>query len=422
MTARRNFLRGAGGAMLALPLLDSFAAEADPIPVRMICIGNNMGFVPSRFFPTEAGADYAASPLLKHIAGHREDFTVFTNLDHGRNGNGGHGGVHAFLSGVLAKNAPGLKEANVTVDQKAAASVGSKTRYPSMQLCTEKGGERLSWATSGVAITPMHGLNTIFNALFQSIQPKDREMVAHRLDARRSMLDLVHTDANRLKTQVGVDDREKLDQYFTSVREVEKKLKQSKQWLDKEKPTTDYSIRQGADALDFVDRLPMYYDLVRLAVQTDSTRVLSMSIAGIGRNLGGLPITRGYHQLTHHGKVASYLEELSVIEAFQMKAFNDFLAGMKEVKEANGKTLLDNSMVLFGSGMGNASSHSNRCLPLILAGGGFKHGQHLRFAGHKDPHRTPATNLYLSMLQRFGLELDGFNLSSGTLTGLEVRG
>jgi hypothetical protein len=222
--------------------------------------------------------------------------------------------------------------------------------------------------------------------------------------------------------RVGKNDQEKLDQYFTSVRELEKRLTQSEAWLDKPKPTVSYEVPNGADDMDFVKRVPLYYDLIALALQTDSTRVITFELSDIGANSGGFPITKGYHQLTHHGKVESYIEELSIIENFHTKQFARFLDKLSAVQEPNGKTLLDNTMALLGSGMGNASSHSNKDLPLLLAGGGFKHGQHLRY--EKDKSRgtyTPACNLFVSMLQRFGADVDQFNLSSGTLTGLEVR-
>ena len=238
----------------------------------------------------------------------------------------------------------------------------------------------------------------------------------------KSILDLVRQDADRLMKRVGKNDQEKLDQYFTSVRELEKRLTQSEAWLDKPKPKGSYEIPNGADDMDFVDRVPLYYDLIALALETDSTRVISFELSDIGANSGGFPITKGYHQLTHHGKVESYIQELSIIERFHTQQFARFLDKLAAVQEPNGKTLLDNTMALLGSGMGNASSHSNKDLPLLLAGGGFKHGQHIRF--EKDKSRgtqTPACNLFVSMLQRFGADVDQFNQSTGTLTGLELR-
>jgi len=422
--SRRAVLRGSGGAIMALPHLDVMAAapSASPVPQRMVCIGTIYGFIPTLFFPTQTGQDYETTPLLKPLDHQRQNFTVFSQLDHGTNAAGGHGGVHAFLSGILSQNANGFEERNITVDQKAAAHVGTATRYPSLQLaCGADATSRLSWTSSGVAIPPVQNLHQIFSLLFQQADAKQVTEIKRSQAEKSSVLDLVKVDADDLKKRVSRADQAKLDEYFTSVREVEQKLVRSAQWLDRRKPAVDYSLPNAADHLDLVDRLPLYYDLIKLALQTDSTRVITFEISGLGNNSGGLPITKGYHQLTHHGKVESYLQELAIIEHFFMAEFARFLDQLAEITEPNGKSLLENTITLFGSGMGNASSHSNKDLPLILAGGGFRHGQHVQFPkdrGHGSS--VPACNLLLSMLQRFGVETNQFNLSTGTLRGLEV--
>jgi hypothetical protein len=423
---RRTVLRGSGGALLALPHLDAMAAPmaVPDLPMRMACIGLNFGLVPQLFFPEKTGKDYVLSDRLRPLKEFRHDFTVFSGLDHGVNGQGGHGGVHAYLSGVLSKNSSGMPEANISIDQKAAQFVGAKTRYPSLELASGKGdvNNMLSWSGSGVAIPRVGDLQVIYDLLFQRVDPSIRDRQRKELAVRSSILDLVKTDADFLKRKVGPRDRQKLDRYFDSVRSVEKQLVQSTQWLDKPKQTTDYRLPADPSILDFVDRVPLYYDLMRLALETDSTRVITLALADIGANYGGFDITRGYHQLTHHGKVPEYISELSVIEQFHMEQLARFLKQLKSVEEPNGKTLLDNCMVLFGSGMGNASSHSNKNLPLLLAGGGFRHGEHQSYFKDSDKKvATPATNLFVSMLQRFGMEVDQFGLSEGTLTGLEIQ-
>ena len=423
---RRAVLCGTSGAALALPYLDAMAASAavSEVPMRMACIGLNFGLVPQLFFPERTGPDYELTDRLQPLSQLREDFTVFSGLDHGVNAQGGHGGVHAFLSGVLSKNSQGMPEANISVDQKAAQLVGSQTRYPSLQLASGNDpNNQISWSASGVAIPPISNVETIYHLLFQKLDPNLRDSTQAQLAARTSILDLVKTDADYLKRKVGVRDRRKLDRYFDSVRSVEKKLMQSRQWLDKPKPVVDYHLPADANRLDFVDRVPLYYDLMSLALQTDSTRVITLGLADIGANYGGFEISRGYHQLTHHGKVPEYITELSVIEQFHMEQLARFLTRLKGIEEPNGKTLLDNSMVLFGSGMGNASSHSNKNLPLLLAGGGFRHGEHQsHFRDDKNKVASPAGNLFVSMLQRFGVETDRFGTASSTLTELEVQG
>lgn len=423
---RRTMLRGTGGALLALPHLDAMAAKRDgsDVPMRMACVGLNFGLVPQLFFPEQTGRDYELTDRLQPLQEFRDDFTVFSGLDHGVNAQGGHGGVHAYLSGVLSKNSSGMPEANISIDQKAAQFVGAKTRYPSLELASGKGdvNNMLSWSASGVAIPRVGDVQVIYDLLFQRVDPKLSDRTHNELAVRSSILDLVKTDADYLKRKVGSRDRQKLDRYFDSVRSVEKQLVQSQDWLDKPKPNTDYRIPANANGLDFVERVPLYYDLMRLALETDSTRVITLALADIGANYGGFSITRGYHQLTHHGKVPEYITELSIIEQFHMEQLSRFLKQLQAVEEPNGKTLLDNCMVLFGSGMGNASSHSNKNLPLLLAGGGFRHGEHKSYL--KDSSRkiaTPAANLFVSMLQRFGMEIDQFGLSGGTLTGLEVQ-
>ena len=423
--SRRTLLRGVGGAFLALPHLDAMAATTptSSVPLRMVCTGLNFGLVPQHFFPEQTGANYTLTERLQPLQDLTSDFTVFSGLDHGVNAQGGHGGVHAYLSGVLSKHSAGMPESNISIDQKAVQLVGSETRYPSLQLASSHDPNNLiSWTASGVAVPPVTNIETIYNLLFQKVDPRSRDQSQAAYAARTSILDLVKTDADYLKRKVGQRDRRKLERYFDSVREVENRIEQSSQWLNEPKPNVDYRLPSGAKNLDFVDRVPLYYDLITLALQTDSTRIVTLALGDIGANYGGFDISRGYHQLTHHGKVPEYITELSVIEQFHMHQLARFLKQLKAIREPNGKTLLENSMVLFGSGMGNASSHSNKNLPLLLAGGGFRHGEHrsyFRDAARREA--TPAGNLFISMLQRFGLELDQFGLATSTLTGLEVQ-
>jgi len=423
---RRTLLQGTSGALLALPYLDAMAAPVarSEVPMRMACVGLNFGFVPQLFFPEETGRDYRFSKRLQPLENFRNDFTIFSGLDHGVNGQGGHGGVHAYLSGVLSKNSGAMPEANISVDQKAAQLVGEQTRYPSLQLASGNDpNNMISWSASGVSNPPVTNVETIYKLLFQKVDPRLRKTTQAKYAGRTSILDLVKTDADYLKRKVGVRDRAKLEQYFNSVREVEQRLTQSSQWLDKPKPVVDYTLSAGSNSRNFVDRVPLYYDLMSLALQTDSTRVITLALADIGANFGGFKISRGYHQLTHHGKVPEYITELSIIEQFHTQQLARFLKQLKAVEEPNGRTLLDNSMVLFGSGMGNASSHSNKNLPLILAGGGFRHGEHKSyFKDEAEKKATPAGNLFVSMLQRFGVETDQFGLATSTLTGLDVQG
>ncbi len=421
---RRHFLKGLGGSALFLPHLDAMASTNATksvdlsVPKRMVCIGNNFGFVPQLFFPEKTGDQYDLPDLLKPLQNHKPDFTIFSHLDHGTNGQGGHAGIHAYLTGILSKNSKGFKERNISVDQKAAEMTQSKTRFSSLQFSSSLSkNNKLSWSNAGVALPAITNLNQIFDLLFQKSSPAKKRTAERELNSQSSILDLVKTDADRLTKQVGKSDREKLDRYFSSIRSVEKQLDQTRLWIDHPKPTVDYQLPKEAANLNFSKRVPLYYDLIALALQTDSTRVITFGTADIGSDGGGLGVTRGYHQLTHHGKVPGYIAELSIIESFLVKKFAGFLDQLSSIEEPNGKTLLDNTITLFGSGMGNASSHSNKRLPLILAGGGFRHGRHLSFENQNN--RPPASNLFLSMLQQFGMETDQFGQSTGTLAGLD---
>ena len=279
-----------------------------------------------------------------------------------------------------------------------------------------------------VPSTPLHGqeTGTTYNlseasrSYIKSFRKDNPVSSTGRKDLvdKRSILDLAKSQANSFSKGLGKEDSDKLDQYFTSVREFEKRIEQSTLWLDRDKPQTNYSLPSSSDSFTLRDKTPLFYDLMTLALQTDSTRVISIAFTDLGKENGGLTgVSRGYHTLSHHGQVQDAIDELSIIEKFHVEQFSRFLGKLKEVKEINGKTLLDNTMALLGSGMSNANSHSNRDLPVLLAGGGFKHGQHLHFA-RNGKQSTPLCNLYLSMLQNFGLEIDTFNTANGTLTGL----
>lgn len=420
--SRRAFLRGSG-ALVALPFLESlakpgavFAASGTPVePKRMVCIGLNYGMHPQGFFPDEVGRNYKLPYLLKPLEGVRNDFTLFSHLDH-PGIKGGHEATHTFLSGIRADMAKSMPEGNISMDQKAAEFVGSATRYPSMQLKVGGGDNGLSWTRNGVSIPSMEDLQQVFDALFQETNEAHKRRLARSYRLNSSILDVVRDDAKDLQKRLSANDVEKLDEYFTSVRDVEKRLQMSEAWLNKPKPQVDYRFPNPMPN-DFYEEVPLYYDLMKLALMTDSTRVISYSINGWSGDSGLPGVTQGYHALTHHGMDPTRLKELTIIETFHAKQVARFISDLKKTQVEGEASLLDKTLVLFGSGMGNASSHSNRDLPLILAGGGFTHGEHKDYPKVGDK-QTPACNLYVSMLQKFGMELDQFGTSTGTLDGL----
>ena len=420
--SRRSFLKGTG-VCLALPALESmFPAFASATvrqgPQRMVIVGNSFGMYQPAFFPKEVGADYVAPELLKPLDGLRKSFSIFSNLDHGITG--GHFGVHSFLSGVLKVDAKNMPDGNISLDQRAAESVGSATRYPTLNVGSSSGlhnGCQMSWTRSGVRVPPITGPRELFKKLFEDDSEGGKREAEKRSVLKKSILDSVLHDANTLSKSVTSKDRDKLDEYFTAVRETEMKVEQSKYWIDVPKPeaTIEMPTNKGI-VLD----LPMLYDLIVLALQTDSTRIATLEISSEDFDASVLGVNSGYHLTSHHGQEESKIRDLVKLELYQTQNFARFLSKLNTIEdETSGTRLLDDSMVLFGSGMGNANSHTNTDLPIILAGGGFKHGQHIALP--KESHRrVPLSNLYLSMLQRMGIEDDYFAHSTGTVTQLET--
>lgn len=417
---RRKFLTGAG-ATIALPFLESLAvpirAKAAELsaetPMRMVCIGLEYGLYPNDFFPLQTGRHYELPRLLAPLEALKNDFTVFSGLDH-PGITGGHQATHTFLSGIRSDQARQYPEGNITVDQRAAESVGFQSRFPSMQLGLGGGG--VSWTRNGVEVPPIARLQALFDALFLETAESKRKRQAGAFGVHRSILDVVGEDAAALKKRVSRGDSAKLDEYFTSIREVEKRLEQSEAWLNRPKPKADYKLPAKLPT-SFTEEVALFYDLMRLALETDSTRVISMAIHGWTGDSGLAGVTKGYHDLSHHGRDESKLQQLGMIERFHTTQLARLLDALKRSQISDDASLLDRTMVLMGSGLGNASSHSNRNLPLLLAGGGFGHGTHRAYPD-RGGRKTPACNLYLSMLQRFGVETDRFGTSTGTLEGL----
>ena len=422
---RRVFLKAAG-ISIALPTLESsafaFADDAEPLskpssPTRMVCVGNEFGMYPKSFWPESDGTDYKLTPLLQPLKPHRRDFTLFSNLDHGLKG--GHFAVHTFLTGVKAADAKNARDGGISLDQRAAAFVGSRTRFPALTIGSESGlhgGCQMSWTATGTRVPPIAGPRELFRLLFVEDDSNTRRRATDRLNLQGSILDAVLNDAKALKRRLNKSDSTKLEEYFSSVRDVEVKLALDKKWQLVPKPVVDMQepVNEG-----LTKDLPKIYDLIALALQTDSSRVATVEVGGsfAARDLG---IRKGYHGLSHHGHVQESIELLVQIELYQVEQFSRFLKKLKNIREPNTNgTLLDRTMTLFGSGMGNANSHTNNNLPVILAGGGFKHGEHKSFPKEKR-RRVPLSNLYVSMLQQFGVETDRFSSSTGTLTGLET--
>jgi len=269
---------------------------------------------------------------------------------------------------------------------------------------------------SGVGIPSEESPRRLYRSLFVSGTPEEKAATMRRIEAGGSVLDLVLDKATRLQNSVAADDRNRLEQYFQSVRELEGRLQRSIDWENRPKPIVDYPEPADiADANLVIEKSKLMFDIIRLALQTDSSRVitLSLSMFSVVPHVDG--VKNETHGLTHHGNEPDKVAELRRLEEAQMRAFASLLSTLRETPEV-GSTLLDSTQILYGSCLGNANSHSNRNLPLILAGGGFRHPGHLAF---DEENNTPMANLFVSMLQRLGIETDRFASSRGTLSGLE---
>ncbi len=404
---RRTFLRGAGFG-LALPLLESmrpaFAASRD-IPRRLVAVETNMGILPQYFFPEKAGRDYASTPYLDRLATHRKNLTVLSGVSL-PGVTGAHAAEKCFLTGTPHPERGGFRN-GISLDQLAAEHIGNETRYPSLVVAmTSEGGQTLSFTRSGAAISAERSPKRLFQKLFVQGKPEEVEAAAEALRQGRSMLDFLGEQSRRLARAVSEADRRRLEEYQTSVRDLEKRLESAQAWEYKPKPKVDVPLPSDLDdSREFVKKTRLMFDVLKLALETDSTRLISFFID-----------TTVIHNITHHGNRPEVLAELRAHEEGQFGALNDFLTALDGAKEA-GSSLLDRTMVLYGTCMGSANSHSNVNLPVLLAGGGFKHGQHLAF---DVKNNYPLTNLYVSMLQRLGVEASSFSTSTGTMKGLEL--
>lgn len=416
--ARRRFLQAAG-VSLALPVLESLtpttarASRALPARRRMVAILYPLSFYPPNFFPEQTGGDYQPTRYLNFLEPFRRDFTVFSGLSHPRVAQAHAESESVFLTGCPVEGRIGGASAfrnTVSLDQFAAAHLGDQTRFPTLNV------GNLSYLPSGGRVPGMTKPSEFFAKLFLSGNQEQRLAHKQRLQNGRSILDFVADQAKDMKRSLPPRDGDKLEEYLTSVRDAEKRIGTMLEWEDAPKPQTDarppVDVPQKEKPFEF---LQLMLDLVVLALKHDSSRLITVH-AGF---MGTQPQFNGgavdYHNLSHHGKLPENLDKLCRLEDETMTTFARFLKQLTDSQE-EGETLLNRTMVLLGSNLGNANTHETTNLPVLLAGGGFKHGRHLSFSRE---HNTPLCNLYTSMLQRLGVGVDNFGSGTGTLTGLD---
>jgi hypothetical protein len=383
-----------------------FAAGTAPAaPRRLVAIETNMGILPQFFFPEKAGRDYALTPYLEKLAAVRNQLTVFSGVSH-PGVTGGHAAEKCFLTGTPHPERGGFRNW-ISLDQFAAERVGNHTRYPSLVLAmTNENNMTLSFTRSGAPIPAERSPNRLFRRLFLQGPPAEVAAAVEALRQERSTLDFVGEQSRRLNRTLPAPDRQRLDQYFTAVRELEQRLHSAEEWEHKPRPKVVAQPPQDIDdQREFVRKTQLMFDVVKLALETDSTRIISLFID-----------TTVIHNITHHGNRPEVLAELRSKEEGQFEVLGNFLRALNDTKEGD-QSLLDRTMVLYGTCMGSANSHSNLNLPVLLAGGGFRHGQHLAF---DEKTNYPLTNLFVSMLQRLGIETNEFSTGKGTFRDLEM--
>jgi hypothetical protein len=413
MISRRTVLRGAGVA-LALPVF----GDAKP-PMRMLIIANNLGVLPKYFFPEGAGRDYTLSPYLNVLADWRKEFTVFSGLSH-PGVSGGHSTDNCFLTAARGAFKSGFRN-SISLDQFAAEKLGQVTRFPSLNVGVniDKGNRSLSWTRDGVLLPAEDSAPKLYQRMFVQGDPESVARQLHRLENRGSVLDTLLDETRRFGGKLGGEDKARLDQYVTSVREVEERLVTAKEWELKAKPVA--SGPEPAEISEkklFFEKFDLMLRMAQLAFESDSTRIVTLMADAFTTPVfqlnGRDTTTESYHGLSHHGQAEGKVKQLQEADRQQMTLLKG-LWGRLASRVENGRRLLDQTMVLYGSNMGDANMHDNTNLPIILAGGGFQHGQHLVF---RRDNNLPLCNLFVTMLQRMGVEASSFASSTGGVAGL----
>jgi hypothetical protein len=420
-TLSRRFLLRAGAVCVGLPLLDAMlpaglraeqkAAALRPKRILLMC--RSLGLHTPYLFPEKAGRDYEPTRYLKLLADFRDDFTVFSGMSHLGYG-GGHHTDKALLTGITAEDWNNKKNA-ISLDQEIAERVGDQTRFASLVLGQ---GNNLSWNRRGMAVPGEESIKGVFKKLFIDGTPAEIEQEIQKLAHGHSILDGVRNQARSLATSLSPSDRRRLDQLLSSIREAEQRLAQDEAWVRKPKPkiaATDAKLFD-AEPRRMIDRESQLFDLCYLALATDSTRAISVNHWSHQENLQMDGVTLTHHDASHHGQEEAKLKQLAMIEEAELRLFAAFLGRMKSADDG-GRPLLDQTLVLHACHMGNASSHSGDNLPIILAGGGFKHAGHV--AGDRK-NNTPLSNLYVTMLRQMGIPAERFGASTGAVSELGV--
>ena len=445
---RRTFLRGFG-ASVALPSFRSLGAEvkaaaaaqgvtATGAPLRMAYLYVPNGVIMDKWRPEGSGSDFSFNESMKSLNGLKNDLQIIKGLEQANGWAGSDGaGDHArsgatFLTGVRAKKTAGSDiRLGISADQMAASHLGSETRLPSLELSCDavrKSGNcdsgyscayqyNMSWRSATQPMTPESNPRLVFERLFGGGSNNERQDgLAMRRAEKRSILDIVMDDAHAMNNQLGRNDRQKLDEYITGVREIERRIEKAENFGPPPEPGV--AAPEEGVPREYQDHIRLLFDMLLLAFKTDQTRISSFLLAhdGSNRSFSGLGVNEGHHGLSHHRQAQDKMEKIAKIDAFYIRQLSYFLEKMKATEDVDGNSLLHNSMIVWGSGLSDADRHTHDDLPIIVAGnagGRFQTGRHLDL-----PEKTPLNNLYMRMLKEAGAPVDRLGDSTGVLTAI----
>lgn len=416
---RRTFLR-ASGVALALPLLESMAPRlaraatsgGQKGPRRMVNICNTLGLYTQSWLPKTAGADYETTEYLTLLDTHRPRYTILSGLSHEQQtGRQAHNSEITWLTSARHPGLDGFQN-TISMDQAAANHLGYVTRFPSVVLGTAT-PQSQSYTTNGVMVPAETSPAAIFKKMFLQGSPEEVERQAQILSDGGSILDHLKSQTTTLRRRVSAADQQKLDAYFDAVRTAEQELTEVQAWMFRPKPVVEAALpTDSPDTADLIGRIKLMFDLIPLILETDSSRVISLMIHdhGVVPQVAG--VTSDQHSLSHHGQDADKIAQLKKIEMEIVRNFAGLLTQLSERGDAH-SSLLEQTTVLFGSNLGNASSHAAVNLPILIAGGGFRHGQHV---AHDAENNVPLCNLYVTLLQAMEMETESFGQSTGALS------
>lgn len=414
---RRRFLQS-GAIALAIPQFAASPIDAQKAkqPKRLFAISNNLGFLPRHFFPKTSGADYQPSKYLAELQDVRNHFTVFTGLSHPAC-EGGHSTENCFLTAAKHPTSTGFRN-SISLDQFIANQSVQRTRFDTINLGIniDKAHRSLAWTRDGALIPAEDSPANLFKRMFLAGSPTGTEQAMARIARQQSVLDDLREARQAQDRKLGRRDRARLDQYLESIRELEQRLLVANDWLKRPKPKTD--VEPPTDITDqarFIEKFDQMVTMAKLAFESDSTRVVTLMVDAFATPQFHLSDDQktesGYHNLSHHGQREHFLADLENIDLQQMRLMNKLLQSLQNTATDHSH-LLDETMVLLGSNMGNANTHTNTNLPILLAGGALKHRGHISF---NSENNTPLSNLFVTILQQIGVEADRFGSSTGSL-------